>query len=263
MITAVALRRRIRRSPMGTAWGVVRWYSQPGGRRALREAVRHLGWSVRCPFCGWRGSSFYDHPNLHVRPNCLCPRCYSKERHRLLYLYLRDRTPLFHCPLRLLEIAPGPYSFRLMRRLPRVQHITLDYADPLAKIRGDLQRLPFADRSFDLALCYHVFEHIPDDRQGMRELSRVLRDDGLALVQVPVLGGTTWEDPSITDPRERLRVYGQDDHMRNYGRDWTVRLQEAGFAVTTEDYAVTLPAETRRRYGLEEHEIIYACRPQG
>lgn len=239
---------------------MLRWYSTPRGRVELVRAVRHFGWRVECPFCGWRGGSFFPHGKPHVRPNCLCPRCYSKERHRLLYLYLRDRTDLFTRRQRLLEVAPGPYSFRLARQIPGVEHITLDYSDPLAKCRGDLTSLPFPDSSFDLVLCYHLLEHVPEDRRAIAELHRVLRPEGIAILQVPVMGEVTFEDLSMTAPSERLRIYGQDDHVRSYGRDWTDRLREAGFTVTQDKYAASLPASVTRRFGLERKEIVYRCR---
>lgn len=258
---AVSLR-ALRQSPsLRAGWELLRWYSTKKGQRELAHSVCHVGWNVECPFCGWRGRSFYPHSEPHVRPNCQCPRCYSKERHRLLYLYLRDRTDLFASTLRVLEVAPGPYSFRLSRRLPHVEYITLDIADPLARCRGDITALPFFDESFDLILCYHVLEHVSEDRLAIAELRRVIRPGGLAIVQVPVTGQVTMEDRSVTDPGERLHLFGQDDHVRSYGYDWTERLTQAGFRVARDNYASALPSATVRRFGLDAQELIYCCHP--
>lgn len=193
-----SLRHLVRRVPvLHRFWGMLRWYTTPVGLGQVIAGVRHLGWAVQCPFCGWRGNSFYPHSEPHVRPNAVCPRCGSKERHRLLFVYLQQRTALFSRPVNVLEIAPGPYSYRLSQKLPQAAYITLDYASPLAMVRGDLTRLPFLSRHFDIAICYHVLEHIPDDHQAMTELRRVLRDDGLCLVHVPVDREFTHEDLSI------------------------------------------------------------------
>ncbi len=242
-------------------WGKLRWYSSPPGLRQIVKGLQHLGRTVQCPICGWRGNSFYPHEPPHYRPNAICPRCQSKERHRLLFFYLEQRAGLFGRSMRLLEIAPGPYSDRLFRVLPLAAHLTLDYVSPWADCHGDITALPLPARSFDLAICYHVLEHVPGDRAAMRELRRILRNGGLLLVQVPIDRDVTFEDLSITDPAARLQLFGQDDHVRAYGRDFVDRLKETGFIVQTDDFAAHLSDEMIRRHGLLRDELIYACNP--
>lgn len=165
-----SLRHFVRRYPvLHRFWGMLRWYTSPSGFDQVTTRVRHVGWTVQCPFCGWRGNSYYPHPQPHPRPNAVCPRCGSKERHRLLFLYLKEWTDLFRRPLRVLEIAPGPYSLRLSRMLSKTVYVTLDYESPLAMLRGDIADLPFAKRCFDLVICYHVLEHVADDHRAMAE----------------------------------------------------------------------------------------------
>src|SRR5262249_12426105 len=78
----------------------------------------------------------------------------------------------------------------------------------------------------------HVLEHVPDDRRAMREFYRVLKPGGWAILLVPITVERTFEDPAVVDPAERLRLFGQEDHVRRYGPDYGDRLSEAGFAVS-------------------------------
>jgi SAM-dependent methyltransferase len=125
--------------------------------------------------------------------------------------------------------------------------------------RFDVTKLPFADGSFDAIICLHVLEHVEDDLSAMREFRRVLTPEGLAVLQVPIGGDTTIEDP-VTDPRERLKRYGQEDHVRLYGRDFEKRLVNAGFRVTRVDPADELSETDRVRLGLHLGEPpLYVC----
>ena len=182
------------------------------------------------------------------------------ERHRLLLLYLKKRTNHFPSPLRLLHFAPEPMLQRLFSELPNLDYITADYA-PGAGLRTDITHLAVADRSIDVILCLHVLEHIPNDRLAMTELRRVLRPDGWAILQVPIDPSRekTYEDPTITSPEGRLAHFGQEDHVRWFGRDYAERLRGAGFRVVVDDLVRTLPLEHVRRYGLSPEEDIYLC----
>jgi SAM-dependent methyltransferase len=161
--------------------------------------------------------------------------------------------------MRVLEIAPGRYSYRLVSHLPQVTYVTLDLISDVAMCRGDATALPLADAAFDLVICYHVLEHVPDDRGAMRELVRVLADDGMALLHVPIHRKLTLEDATASDPGIRLRLFGQSDHVRAYGEDFADRLRETGFTVHVDGFASTLPDAVLRRYGLMRDERIYAC----
>jgi SAM-dependent methyltransferase len=244
-------------------WGRLRWHtSRPGVNKLVsdvRLTIKYRGNAVQCPFCGWQGSLFYPHPPPHERPNSLCPRCWSKERHRLLYLYLIRTIDILSLPGRTLEIAPGPYSYYLFRDRAGKSYFTLDYESSLAAIKGDICSLPFMDRSFDIVICYHVLEHIPDDARAMRELGRVLNPEGQLLIQVPIEGDATREDLSVTDEAERIRLFGQADHVRSYGRDIANRLRSTGLDVEETDFASTLSPEEIQRFGLRSGELTYLC----
>lgn len=183
------------------------------------------------------------------------------ERHRHLWLFLRERTDLFTGPLRVLHFAPEAVFRAQLEALPNVSYVTADLAVGRASIRADITKVPFADASFGAILCNHVLEHVPDDKAAMGELLRVLRPGGWAVLQVPQRSRMpeTQEDPEVTDPRERERRFGQRDHLRQYGADYAERLSAAGFDVHAERFGEGLPVERRERHGLKG-EIIHLCR---
>jgi SAM-dependent methyltransferase len=126
----------------------------------------------------------------------------------------------------------------------------------------DLIHTPFDDESFDAAICVHVLEHVSDDVRALAELVRILRPGGWAIIQTPVDKARehTFENPLATSPSERERLFGQDDHVRVYGRDFPARLARAGFEVSVDEFVHELPRDTVERYGLAEHEDIHLCR---
>ncbi|MBK7751686.1 MAG: methyltransferase domain-containing protein [Flavobacteriales bacterium] len=150
----------------------------------------------------------------------------------------------------------------MLRKAPGVTYIAGDkqapgYSYPQDTIDLDITALDFPDDHFDLIICSHVLEHVPEDRTAMRELCRVLRPGGTAILLVPMSDRpTTDEDPSVTDPQERFRRFGQTDHVRLYGRDYMDRLREAGFIVTVDDMAAQLPPADVFRYGLLRRDLL-------
>ena len=142
-------------------------------------------------------------------------------------------------------------------------YITADLESPLAKVKMDVHDIPFESDSFDCAFCNHVMEHVDDDIKAMSEICRVLKPGGWAIIQSPVYHDMekTFEDPSITDPLEREKVFKQKDHQRIYGRDYGKRLQQAGFKVSEERYVEGLSPEKVERYriGNREEQVVYIC----
>ena len=231
---------------------------RPLRRVALTAFYR--GRRVYCPCCE---RTFRSFPHLH------CPHCASHPRHRLLWLYFRLRwADLFHQPLRVLHFAPEHCLQQQFQRMNHLQYITVDLAEPGVSVHMDMTHLSFPDASMDVILCSHVLEHIADDRLAMRECQRVLRPGGVAFMQIPQCNEMekTYEDPSVTTPLERERHFGQWDHVRRYGRDFSERLAEAGFDVTPELFGEELAAsqgpEVLERFGLW-HDRIYVCRKSG
>jgi SAM-dependent methyltransferase len=240
---------------------VVRALVPPHLRRLVLRRIRlaiYRGSAVECPCCGGRFSRFM--PGLSHRHTRVCPRCGAQERHRALWLYMRERTDLFGRPISILHWAPEYALQRSLAELPSAFYVSADIAGDEAMQHMDITDVPFKDDAFDLIVCVHVLEHVGDDRAAMREMVRVLRPGGVALLLVPiVLEQPTLEDPAIETPEERRRHYWQADHVRLYGADFPDRLAEEGFSVTVDRWIRTLDRAALDRYGLFPMEDIYVC----
>ena len=125
-------------------------------------------------------------------------------------------------------------------------------------MKADICNLPFEDNTFDVILCNHVLEHIPDDTKAMSELYRILKPGGWGIFQIPqdLNREITYEDNTITDKVERAKIFGQYDHVRIYGRDYFDKLREIGFTVNEIDFTKLLSQEEIDRYRLAQGEII-------
>jgi len=205
-----------------------------------------VGRKRSCPLCGGSFRRFLP-KGVPARAEAMCPRCLSLERHRLLWLFLQRSMKLGAKPVSVLHFAPEPALREKIRKLPGMRYASADLAAGRASTSMDITRLGFRSGQFDVVLCCHVLEHIPDDRAALAEIKRMLKPGGRVVIQIPLGGETTDEDPSITDPAERLRRFGQDDHVRFYGRDFAERLAAAGFRVDTVRYAETLGREEIER----------------
>jgi SAM-dependent methyltransferase len=195
------------------------------------------------------------------RPNALAPGSNSLERHRLLWLYLQSETDFFEKPAKMLHVAPEQCFYSLFRNQKNLDYLTADLDSPIADVKMDIHDIQFPDNTFDVIFCNHVLEHVRDDQQCMREICRVLRPGGLAIMQVPHYpeDGPTVEDPNCADPEERKRRFGQYDHVRKYGNDYDTRLRAAGFVVQAYDYSKNLSKEESERFALAKGEILYVC----
>lgn len=186
-----------------------------------------------CPACNSPVDRW--NPGPGGRPRAACPSCGSLERHRFLAVTLEGLRPLLATSDRLIEAAPQLQVRKVIRRLaPKIKYVGTDLMDlRWVNVCGDALGLPFRDGVFDLAVHFHVFEHIPDDRSAMREVARVLRPGGLLICQVPQRPGTVTDEEFGLSPEENLARFGQSDHVRYYGDDFEDRLVEAGFRVAT------------------------------
>lgn len=225
-------------------------------------AVFYAGNAVECPVCKNTFRKFLPYGRLEPRQNALCPSCLTLERHRLMWLFLKNKTNFFTDELKVLHVAPELCFIDRFESLSNLDYITGDIESPLAKVKMDLHDIPFDDNTFDVTFCNHVMEHVEDDIQCMRELHRVLKPGGWAIIQSPMNLSMpkTYEDKTITDPSEREKAFGQNDHLRMFGRDYKDRLMKGGFDVTEEDYALEIDDNLRMRYALPEDEIIYFCK---
>jgi SAM-dependent methyltransferase len=228
---------------------------------ALRT-VQHLGVQVKCPCCGWHFRRFLPF-GVVERANASCPKCGSLERHRVLWLYLKNKTDFFARNHRVLHVAPERVFAAIFRRMPRLRYIAADLASKLANIRMDITAIPYKDNSFDVVLCNHVLEHVVEDQKAIGELFRVLVPGGWAILQCPVdpQRAKTFEDPQIISPQDRERAFGQQDHVRIYGRDYKERLEKAGFTVKVDNYVRDLDVNIVRKYGLKDEDIHFCTKP--
>ncbi len=213
-----------------------------------------------CPLCGWRGFRFEPFGNSALyRCDALCPSCGSLERHRAVHLLLKDRIGSGH---KVLHAAPEQIMIPwLVRR--SCEYLNFDLYNPAMR-KMDITALDLPDAAKTLIWCSHVLEHIPDDMQALRELYRVLEPGGLLVLQMPISGEVTYEDPAVTSEQDRLEKFLQEDHVRLYGRDVRARIEVAGFTcemLTTADFS---PAE-RKLYGIDHpvfREVFVARRPE-
>lgn len=202
--------------------------------RDLVYRVLYRGTGRWCPVCEKPSRRFRPFGVDERRDEAMCVHCGALERHRLLWLFFNRMTKLFAGPpagTSFLHVAPERcFEPRLRKRLG-AGYLTADLENPSADVRMDVTRIEYPDAAFDVVYCSHVLEHVPDDRKALREFHRVLRRDGWAIILVPITVDATVEDPTETDPKERLRRFGQDDHFRRYGPDFLDRLRAAGFSV--------------------------------
>jgi SAM-dependent methyltransferase len=196
------------------------------------------------------------------RPAVLAPGTLSLERHRLLWLWLRDHSDFFTAPYRVLHIAPEQCFLPRFKAIKHLEVVTADWESPIADIKLDVQDMPFEPETFGVVLCNHVLEHVPNDAKALSEIYRVLKPGGWAILQVPLdpERATTFEDPSITDKAERERIFGQYDHLRVYGLDYPTRLQQAGFEVEAFKAWEVYPASDFERFRLPAGEVLYIAR---
>jgi SAM-dependent methyltransferase len=228
----------------------------------LKAAVAKVLWAGRaryCPICRSHLRAFQPFGSP-VRREARCPVCGSLERHRLLWLFLRQHTDLFDGRARkILHVAPEAVLSRRISQLPGADYLSADLSDDTAMVRMDITDIQYPDESFDVIYCSHVLEHVPDDRQAMRELLRVLKTRGWAVLLVPIFAQPSFEDPSIVDPAERERAFGQHDHVRKYGPDFVDRLIEAGWHVRRFDGHDLVDASEFRRLGMLANESVFYC----
>jgi SAM-dependent methyltransferase len=214
------------------------------------------------PIDGSSYRKFLPYGYQNIRPNALCPGTLSLERHRLLWLYLQFKTTLLTDTLKVLHIAPEQVFYKKFKSFTNWDYTTTDLYSPLADIKADICALPFEDETFDLILCNHVLEHIPDDHKAMSELYRVLKKGGTLIAQVPLEEGRlkSFEDDSITDKKKRTEIFGQYDHVRLYGMDYYQRLESIGFQTEAVDFLKELSEEEIVCYALPKKEDIPVAR---
>ena len=203
-------------------------------------------------------SKFLSYGYKTVRKNALCPGTLSLERHRLLWLYLDKETDFLNSNLKVLHVAPEQVFYKKFKKLKNWEYFTFDLNSPIADIKGDLISTNFKDEYFDLIICNHVLEHIEDDKSALDEMYRILKYNGISILQVPinVKRENTFEDLSIKSKIQREKYFGQYDHVREYGLDFKDRVEQAGFKVEMINYSEKISEDLVIKYGLMKDDLI-------
>jgi len=240
------------------------WYQNYKRKKRIKH---YSGNRVICPICGLKFDKFAPYGPME---NILCPNCRSLGRDRLLWKFLMNKTDLMNKNLQLLHFAPEKGFYDNFVTMPNIKYTPCDlmpwiyrYDNKKKLIKVDITNIPFEDNSFDVIICSHILEHVIDDALAISELYRVLKNDGWAIIQVPIDHDreTTYEDFTITKPKEREKAFGQHDHVRFYGKDYKNRLEKYGLKVKVVDYAKTLSLEEAQQNGINQNnfEEIYYC----
>lgn len=226
----------------------------------ILRALWYAGDKVFCPCCVQEFQTFLPF-GAQKRDNAICPRCLSLERHRLLWLYIKNKTNLLRENLKVLHVAPEYLLEKAIANLANIDYLSADLQPKQAMVQMDVTNIQYPDNVFDVILCSHVLEHIPNDWQAMSELCRVLKPGGWAILHVPLDNNLaqTLEGSSDLSSEERERLFGHHDHVRMYGLDYKEKLEKAGFAVKIDNYAQELGVEKSKKYGLNADENIYFC----
>ncbi len=243
------------------------------------------------PIDGKSFKMFLPYGYGNQRNNVLSPSTLSLERHRLLWIYLQNETDFFYSELdsesikldsdsvdsktksiklrdiksnsvlKVLHFAPEQEFYKRFKKQTNIEYTTTDLLSPLADVKADICNLPFLDNQYDVILCNHVLEHIPNDTKAMQELYRVLKPGGMGIFQIPqdLSREITFSDDTIVDQKERAKIFGQYDHVRVYGKDYFDKLRSIGFKVKEEDYTSKLSPELVTKYCLAKGEIIPIC----
>jgi len=234
----------------------IRW---PYRMKKIVKSLIYRGGRYWCPVCRHAVPYFKAYDCIWPeRENEICPVCRSFSRHRFMWMCL-EQADLLVSGMHVLEFAPSSCITTRLRKLGAIC-TTTDLCMPGVDVHADICQLPFDVSSFDFVLCSMVLEHIEDDLQAMREVFRVLRNGGVAFFIVPLRDGSTLEDPTVIETEERLKVFGQEDHVRYYGFDIEARLDSVGFEVKVMTSGSELDEEVLIRQGIAEDDVIFVCK---
>jgi SAM-dependent methyltransferase len=256
------------------------WWHERQSRLAKNALLKTLqGSGTQCNVCGWEGRAFTDD---QWHPGTICPQCGSQVRHRILAAIFDGLADVFGLDERALLTGRDILHFaperQLRERISKAagKYVTADFERGDCDLRLDISAMPSVpDASFDVLIACDVLEHVPDDRAAMREISRVLRPGGTAILTVPQLDppASTDEDPTVRSESAREKRFGQKDHVRMYGDDFADRLRAALFHVevltsaqfpsgTVQRLVLDPPLKSSRPLATNHRRIYFARKAQ-
>jgi len=220
------------------------------------RSLFYYGDNVSCPVCNNSFTKF-----LGDSTSGDCPKCGSGARHRIMYLYLKNKTNFFKDNLKVLHFAPEHCFYKTFKQLNNLSYISADLGSARAMEKIDITNIKYPSNYFDVIISSHVLEHIPNDTKAMSELFRVLKNGGWSIHLVPIdyKRDKTFEDAKITTAKERQLIYGHHDHKRIYGKDYKKKLENVGFKVKVISYNAGFSSEIGKNFGINKEEKIYYC----
>jgi len=221
-------------------------------KKILQSALLSYPEKVQCNVCGWSGRRFLsDVWHKHID----CPSCYSGIRQRLFYAALQTIENLSFetliCNKRILHFAPEEI-IRVTIQHRAAHYVTADFLRDDCDLKLDMSSMPdVKNESFDIVIAFDVLEHVPDYQKALVEVHRILSQNGFAIFTVPQKDhlSATYEDPGIVTPDDRLKHFGQFDHLRIFGHDFIHNVEDKGFLVTAVD-ELSFPYEMTKRHVL-------------
>jgi predicted SAM-dependent methyltransferase len=226
--------------------------------RKIVYFLAYKGGNTKCLICSAK-SKKYISISFYNSEEIICPRCGALSRSRALGEYVKKNFK--NQSQKILDFSPHRSLHDFFKSIFE-NYISSDFENQFfAQKNYDITKINEADQSFDLIICFHVLEHILEDKKAIKELNRVLKNDGHLLIQVPLKKGETYQDNSIISKEGRLKAFGQEDHVRIYGEDsLPLILNESGFTAKPIDIVKEYNSEEKKLYGFSENEVIYVCR---
>ena len=214
--------------------------------------VFYLGNKVECPVCGKHYRKFLPYGYVISRENALCPNCLALERHRLLWLFLKDKTNIFKDEVSFLHIAPELCFIDYFRKQKNIKYTTADLESPWADVHLNVEDMPLETSSYDFVMANHILEHVDNLDKALNEIYRVLKPGGMAILLSPInpKREITYEDKTITDPLKREKHFGQKDHVREFGLDYSKVLSKEGMEIVEDRFIETLPKDKIIRFSI-------------
>ena len=210
--------------------------------------VFYLGKKHQCNICSIKLRSFIRLKNQEL----ICPFCGSLSRNRRLWKLLNEDNSIRDT---ILHFSPSRSLYRKLKRNKEINYYSTDYENEfLANYKFDITKINQNNNTFDVIICYHILEHIIDDKKAMSELYRVLNINGVIYLQTPFKNGDIYENGTVVSAEERKIHFGQEDHVRIYSvKGLKKRLESVGFNVIVEAFDI---CKEDLYFGFKSPEIV-------